>query len=85
MFDIRRRGLRTRAARAALFDSSIVRGKPATLPLSRVIPGWAEGVPLMAEGDKALLWIPERLAYAGKPGSPKGPLLYEVELLRIVR
>jgi len=68
-----------------LFDSSVVRGKPATLPVSRLIPGWAEGLQLMVEGDKALFWIPEKLAYAGKAGSPKGTLVYEVELLAIGR
>jgi peptidylprolyl isomerase len=66
-----------------LLDSSRVRGKPSTIPVSRVIPGWAEGLQLMSEGDKALFWIPEKLAYAGKAGSPRGPLLYEVELLSI--
>lgn len=68
-----------------LFDSSIVRGKPNKLPLRRLIAGWAEGLTLMREGDKALLWIPEQLAYQGKPGGPKGMLVYEVELLRITR
>lgn len=68
-----------------LFDSSVVRGKPVTVPIDRLIPGWAEGLQLMAEGGKALLWIPERLAYGGKPGSPKGTLVYEVELLRVIR
>jgi peptidylprolyl isomerase len=69
----------------ALFDSSVVRGEPATLPLDRLIAGWAEGLMLMTEGSKALLWIPERLAYQGKPGAPRGMLVYEVELVRIVR
>jgi len=68
-----------------LFDSSVVRGKPATLPVSRVIPGWAEGLQLMTEGDKALFWIPEQLAYAGHEGSPRGLLVYEVELRKIER
>jgi FKBP-type peptidyl-prolyl cis-trans isomerase len=39
----------------------------------------------MVEGDKALFWIPEKLAYAGKAGSPRGMLIYEVELIRIAR
>ena len=68
-----------------LFDSSIVKGQAATVPVSRVIPGWAEGLQLMVEGDKALFWIPEKLAYAGRDGAPRGQLLYEVELLQIAR
>ena len=39
----------------------------------------------MSEGDKALLWIPEKLAYAGREGSPRSMLVYEVELLSIVK
>jgi len=68
-----------------LFDSSVVRGKPATVPVNQIIPGWAEGLQLMAAGDKALLWIPEKLAYNGRDGAPKGMLVYEVELLSVVR
>jgi peptidylprolyl isomerase len=66
-----------------LFDSSVVRGKPTTVPVSHVVPGWAEGLQLMVEGDKALFWIPEKLAYGGKHAAPRGMLVYEVELLKI--
>jgi peptidylprolyl isomerase len=66
-----------------LFDSSVVRGKPVIIPVSRVIPGWAEGLQLMTEGDKVVFWIPEKLAYGGREGSPRGLLVYEVELLKI--
>lgn len=67
-----------------LFDSSVVRGKPAKLPVNHLIKGWAEGLQLMHEGDKALLWIPEELAYAGRDGSPRGMLVYEVQLLKVL-
>ena len=67
-----------------LFDSSVVRGKPAKLPVSQLIAGWSEGLQLMHEGDKALLWIPEPLAYAGREGSPRGMLVYEVQLLKVL-
>jgi FKBP-type peptidyl-prolyl cis-trans isomerase len=67
-----------------LFDSSVVRGAPKTVPLGSVIAGWREGLQLMVEGDRMLLWIPEHLAYAGAPGAPKGMLVYELELLEIV-
>ena len=66
-----------------LFDSSVVRGEPATFPLNRVIPGWTEGVQLMVVGEKRRLWIPEELAYKGAPGAPQGMLVFDVELLSI--
>jgi peptidylprolyl isomerase len=68
----------------ALFDSSVARGRPAILPIDRLIPGWAEGLQRMVEGDKAVFWIPEELAYGGRAGSPRGMLVYEVELLKIL-
>lgn len=66
-----------------MFDSSVVRGEPAGLPLDRVIPGWTEGLQLMVVGEKRRLWIPEELAYAGRPGRPAGMLVFDVELLKI--
>lgn len=66
-----------------LFDSSYNRGKTISFPLNRVIPGWTEGVQLMVEGEKRRLWIPEKLAYAGAPGAPKGMLVFDVELIKI--
>jgi FKBP-type peptidyl-prolyl cis-trans isomerase len=68
-----------------MFDSSYKRGRPAQFPLNRVIPGWTEGVQLMVEGEKRRLWIPEDLAYKGRPGAPQGMLVFDVELLRIIR
>lgn len=66
-----------------MFDSSVTRGRPATFPLNRVIPGWTEGVQLMVEGEKRRFWIPANLAYEGRPG-PQGTLVFDVELLRIL-
>ncbi len=64
-----------------MFDSSVVRGKPATFPLDRVIAGWTEGVRLMVAGETRRLWIPEALAYKGAPNRPKGTLVFDVELI----
>lgn len=64
------------------FDSSLIRGQPATFPLDRVIPGWTEGMQLMVEGEKARFWIPENLAYQGRK-APYGMLVFDVELIRI--
>ena len=70
-----------------LFDSSVVRGEPIVFPLNRVIPGWTEGVQLMVEGEKRRLWIPAKLAYGENPppGAPAGTLVFDVELLKIVK
>ena len=64
-----------------MFDSSVKRGQPATFGLGDVIPGWTEGVQLMVEGEKTRFWIPQRLAYDGKPGVPAGMLVFDVELI----
>ncbi len=65
-----------------LFDSSVARGKPATFAVTGVIEGWTEGLLLMAEGEKARLWIPEKLAYKGA-SPPYGMLVFEIELLKV--
>jgi FKBP-type peptidyl-prolyl cis-trans isomerase len=62
------------------FDSS-VGGEPLQFPLDRMIKGWGEGLQLMVEGEKRRLWIPEELAYQGRPGRPAGMLVFDVELL----
>jgi peptidylprolyl isomerase len=66
-----------------MFDSSVARGKPANFGLSQVIAGWTEGLQLMVEGEKRRFWIPEKLAYRGQQGKPKGMLVFDVELLAI--
>jgi peptidylprolyl isomerase len=65
-----------------MFDSSVVRGEPATFALDGVIPGWTEGLQLMYEGEKTRFWIPEALAYKGK-SAPYGLLVFDVELVKI--
>lgn len=64
-----------------MFDSSVTRGAPATFGLDEVIAGWTEGVQLMVNGEKTRFWIPQRLAYEGKAGSPAGMLVFDIELI----
>lgn len=66
-----------------MFDSSITRGEPLTISLDQVISGWTEGVQMMVEGEKCRFWIPEALAYKGRPGAPAGMLVFDIELIRI--
>jgi len=67
------------------FDSTVVRGKPAILPLDRVITGWQEGLQLMVKGEKRRFWIPAQLAYEGRPNRPQGMLVFDVTLLEILK
>ena len=66
-----------------MFDSSVTRGRPMSFRLNQVIAGWTEGVQLMVEGDSARFWIPENLAYHGRPGTPQGMLVFDIQLLKI--
>jgi FKBP-type peptidyl-prolyl cis-trans isomerase len=70
-----------------LFDSSVTRGQPASFPLNQVIKGWTEGLQLMVEGEKRRFWIPANLAYGENPGGgrPGGMLVFDVELLQILK
>ena len=68
-----------------MFDSSITRGQPAALALDSVIRGWTEGVTMMVEGERTRFWVPESLAYKGEAGSPKGMLVFDIELVEITR
>lgn len=69
------------------FDSSYHRRGPVTSRISRMIPGWAEALPLMKVGAKWQLFIPPHLAYgqhgAGRKIGPNAVLIFEVELLAI--
>lgn len=71
------------------FDSSYKRGRPLDLKLSGVIKCWTEGVQKMKVGGKARLICPPALAYAesgaGEAIPPQSTLLFEIELLEIVK
>ncbi len=71
------------------FDSSYDRNEPITFPLSGVIKGWTEGIPLFEEGGKGKLIIPSALGYgpngAGGVIKPNEILVFDVELLQIIK
>lgn len=66
-----------------MFDSSVIRGVPATFSLRGVIRGWTEGLQLMTVGEKTRFWIPAKLAYGNEKGKPQGMLVFDIELLEI--
>lgn len=68
------------------FDSSIDRGEPIDFPLTRVIPGWTEGLQYMQPGATAVFYIPADLAYGPRelPGIPaNSDLIFWVQLLQV--
>lgn len=68
-----------------MFQSSITEGEPSEFSLENVIAGWREGLVLMTEGEKTRFWVPSELAYNHTPGKPAGMLVFDVELLKIVK
>lgn len=73
------------------FESSYERGRPATLPVARVVPGLREALKLMPVGSKWQIAVPARLGYGEQGGRRKrrapggiGPnetLVFEAELV----
>lgn len=70
------------------FDSSYEHGQPIEFPLTRVIPGWTQGITGMKAGGERILVIPGSLAYGPnpQPGSgimPNETLVFYVKLVSI--
>lgn len=72
-----------------VFDSSVERGMPVTFGVQEVIKGWTEALQLMPVGSKWKIYLPSDLAYgergAGQDIGPNETLIFEVELLGIVK
>lgn len=72
-----------------VFDSSVDRNEPAVFPVNGVIKGWVEALQMMEVGAKWQLFVPSDLAYgaqgAGQVIGPHETLIFEVELLEIVK
>ncbi|MDX1396689.1 MAG: FKBP-type peptidyl-prolyl cis-trans isomerase [Gemmatimonadota bacterium] len=75
----------------SLLDASYEHDPPEPLPMqlgvTGLIDGWTEGVTGMRVGERRRLVVPHDLAYGppGRPGVPPySPLLFEVELIRLV-
>lgn len=72
-----------------VFDSSVDRGEPVVFGVGQVIPGWTEALQLMPVGSKWKIYLPANIAYgergAGGDIGPNAALIFEVELLEIVK
>jgi peptidylprolyl isomerase len=71
----------------SVFDSSYMRGTPATFGLDQVIQGWSDGLVGMQEGGTRLLVIPPDQAYGEISPSPdiaaNDTLIFVVDLLEV--
>jgi FKBP-type peptidyl-prolyl cis-trans isomerase len=67
-----------------LVDSTRLRDHPLTIGVARTMPGLAEALETMLPRERRRLWVPEALAYRGRPGAPAGMLVVDVELLELV-
>lgn len=71
------------------FDSSYERGQPAQFPLNRVIRCWTEGLQFVKPPGKVRLRCPSATAYGEKGAPPfvlpNTPLVFEIELLLVLR
>jgi len=60
----------------------------APIELSKVIPGWTEGLQLMSKGAKYRFWIPANLGYgakgAGSDIPPNADLVFDVTLIDFI-
>lgn len=70
-----------------VFDSS--NGEPAEFNVNGVVPGFKEGLQLLAKGGKARLYVPGNLAYGvkGIPQAGIGPnamLVFDIEVVDVV-
>lgn len=72
-----------------VFDSSIQRGKPALFNLNKLIKAYQIVVPKLPIGTKFKMVTPADFAYKeehiSKEIGPNSTLIFEVELIRIVR
>lgn len=69
-----------------VFDSSYQRGKPATFPVTEVIPGWTEALKMMKPGATWEIYVPSSLAYGDRGIGPIGPnqtLIFKINLISV--
>jgi FKBP-type peptidyl-prolyl cis-trans isomerase FklB len=70
------------------FDSSFARGVPEEFPVSSVLKGWQEVLPLMKTGSTWQVFVPPELAFGERGNQPVGPneaLVFDLKLIEIVQ
>jgi FKBP-type peptidyl-prolyl cis-trans isomerase FkpA len=66
------------------FDQS---QQPTPMPVTGVVPGFAEALKLMTKGEKARFWIPAELGYGAEAKGPipaNSTLVFDVEMIDFI-
>ena len=67
-----------------VIESTADFGEPVSFPLTNVIQGWSEGIQLIDEGGKIMLYVPSDLAYGQNgPNGPNETLVFDIELVEV--
>lgn len=68
-----------------VFDSRLPPDEPISFPLTNVIEGWQEGIPLISNGGEATLYVPAHLGYGSDPPTSSipsnGVIVFDVTLI----
>ncbi|MEM7436339.1 MAG: FKBP-type peptidyl-prolyl cis-trans isomerase [Myxococcota bacterium] len=69
----------------SMIDSTKPRGRPQVFQLDRLIPGWQDGIKMMAPGEERRFWVPAALAHgqgdSPDGASPAGDLVFDTKLV----
>ena len=66
-----------------MFETTYDGGQAMTSAVHLMLPGWILALEKMVEGAQWRIWVPEALAYRGRPGPPQGMLVFDVELIEV--
>lgn len=67
------------------FFTNRTQGQPIPLNLATTAAGFTEAMQLVKKGETAVLWVPPEIGYKTQPQGKPEMLVYEIELVEIVR
>jgi peptidylprolyl isomerase len=67
-----------------VLDSTVPRQRPTLFMWDKVMPAFADALQQMTVGEKRLIWIPAAVAGGQWPGSPRGALTFEAQVVQIM-
>ncbi len=67
-----------------MFDTSTGNPDPVIFTPNNLIDGMKEALVLAKTGEKMRVWIPQDLAYKGRPGAPEGMLVFEFDIQDVI-